>query len=100
MGFISFVIDFTPLCDCPPWSDRPVIPDVGILASKDLVAIAQASADLVNAQIGLEGTKLKKKFHPAGTDKLRALNDVDWTISLKYAEELGLGSREYELIKV
>lgn len=100
MGYISFIVDFTPLCDCPPWSDRPVIPDVGILASRDIVAIDQASADLVNAQPGLEGTKLRKKQLAPGTDKLRALNDVDWSVQLKYAEQLGLGSRKYELLKV
>lgn len=100
MGYISFILDFTPLCDCPSWSDHPIIPDVGILASRDIVAIDQASADLVNAQPGIEGTKLRRRDLAPGTDKLRALNDVDWTVQLKYAEELGLGSREYRLTKV
>jgi hypothetical protein len=100
IGYISFIVDFTPLCDCPPWSDHPVIPDVGILASRDLVAIDQASADLVNAQLGIEGTKLKSRQLAPGFDKLRALNDVDWTVQLRYAEEIGLGSRDYELKKV
>lgn len=100
MAYISFIMDFTPLCDCPPWSDHPVIPDVGIVASKDIVAIDQASADLVNAQPGLEGTKLGKRDLAPGTDKLRALNDVDWTVQLRYAEELGMGSRDYRLVKL
>jgi len=100
LAYLSFIVDFTPLCDCPSWSDHPVIPDVGIIASKDIVSIDQASADLVNAQIGLEGTKLGRKHLAAGTDKLRALNDVDWTVQLRYAEELGLGSRDYRLVRI
>jgi len=100
LAFMSFILDFTPLCDCPSWSDHPVIPDVGIIASKDIVSIDQASADLVNAQPGLEGTKLSRKHLAAGTDKLRALNDVDWTVQLKYAEELGLGKRDYRLVRL
>jgi uncharacterized protein len=100
MGFISFIVDFTPLCDCPSWSDHPVIPDVGVLASRDIVSIDQAAADLVNAQAGLEGTKLDKDFLAPGKDKIQALNNVDWRPMLKYAEELGLGSRKYELVKI
>jgi len=100
MGFISFVLDFTPLCDCPSWSDHPVIPDVGILASRDIVSIDQAAADLVNAQSGIAGTKLDKEYLAPGKDKIQALNNVDWRPQLKYAEELGLGSREYELIRI
>jgi len=97
MGFFNFILDFTPHCDCPPWSDAAIVPDIGILASKDIVSIDQASADLVNGQIGLEGSKLKNAFAP-GQDKLRALHKVDWTVQLKYAEELGLGTRDYEIV--
>jgi hypothetical protein len=99
LGYISFLVDFTPHCDCFSWSDLPIVPDIGILASRDIVAIDQAAIDMVNAQVGLEGSALKKGLE-AGSDKLRALYDVDWTVQLKYAEELGLGRRKYELVKV
>ena len=99
LAYFNFIVDFTPLCDCPPFGDAPIIPNVGILASMDIVAIDQASADLVNAQEGLAGTKLKHAFGP-GEDKIRDIHGIDWTIQLKYAESLGLGSRKYELVKV
>ena len=99
LGYISFLVDFTPHCDCSSWSDLPIVPDIGILASRDIVAIDQAAIDMVNAQVGLEGSALKKGLE-AGSDKLRALYGVDWTVQLKYAEELGLGRRKYELVKV
>lgn len=99
VGYVTFVVDVTPHCDCPGWSDLPVVPDIGILASLDPVAIDQAAADLVNNARGLEGTGLKH-HHAPGEDKIGAMADVDWTAQLRYAEELGLGSRKYELIEL
>jgi uncharacterized Fe-S center protein len=64
------------------------------------VAIDQASADLVNQAPGNRSSKLTKNWEP-GEDKLQALYpNVDWRIQLDYAEEIGLGTRQYELIKV
>ena len=99
LGYMTFVMDFTPLCDCAGWSDRPVVPDIGVVASKDIVAIDQACADLVNAETSIANTRIKRPMGP-GTDKIRALHDLDWAVQLEYAEKLGLGSREYKLIKV
>ncbi|MBM4237479.1 MAG: DUF362 domain-containing protein, partial [Euryarchaeota archaeon] len=98
-GFMNFIMDVTPHCDCPAWSDMAIVPDVGILASRDIVAIDQASADLVNAARGNEGTRLKGNLGP-GEDKFRHLHKVDWGIQLSYAEEIGLGKRKYRLIEV
>ncbi|WP_279384991.1 DUF362 domain-containing protein [Methanosarcina barkeri] len=50
VGYINFLLKITPDCDCVPWSDAPIVPDIGILASKDPVALDQASYDLVNRQ--------------------------------------------------
>jgi uncharacterized Fe-S center protein len=99
MGYINLVMDVTPLCDCPPWSDRPIVPDIGIVASKDIVAIDQACVDLVNAERGIEGTMKRACLDP-GCDKFRAVNDIDWSVQLEYAEELGLGEREYRLKRI
>ncbi len=98
--FFSFVLEVTPDCDCFPWSDTPIVQDVGILASRDPVALEQASVDLVNAEPGLRGSKLASAFEP-GADKLRDLYPaIDWSRQLAYAEELGLGSRAYRLVAV
>jgi uncharacterized Fe-S center protein len=98
--FINIVADISPTCDCLPYNDYPIVKDIGILASKDPVAIDQASADLVNSEEALPGSILKcnKK---KGEDKIRGLYpDVDWRYQLKYAENLGLGTCDYELVKV
>ncbi len=82
--FVSFVTQVSPFCDCYGHSDRPVAPDVGILASCDPVALDQACVDLV---IGAAGKDPFRETHPS----------VDWNVQLAYAEEVGLGSRSYRL---
>ncbi len=99
-AYINFLLDITPHCDCHGWSDSSIVPDIGILASFDPVAIDQASIDLINAQTGLAGSGLKKNFAP-GEDKFTGVfGEVDYTAQLRHAAQMGLGSRDYELIKI
>ncbi len=99
VGYISFVINVTPDCDCYGWSDAPIVNDVGILAAHDPVALDQACADLVNRQKPLLNTRLHG--YPDAEDKFRGIYPtIDWNIQLKYAEEIGLGTRNYNLIKI
>ncbi|SDE56248.1 DUF362 domain-containing protein [Sporomusa acidovorans] len=98
IGYINFLLNITPDCDCVPWSDAPIVPDIGFLASTDPVAIDQASYDLVNKQTGLAASFLTGNCE-AGADKFQGLRShIDGTIQLRYGEEIGMGSREYELI--
>ncbi|MDI6785653.1 MAG: DUF362 domain-containing protein [bacterium] len=100
IGFINFLIDIVPDCDCCPHSDAPIIPNIGILASLDPVAIDQASVDLVNQEIGLKGTALKENIN-AHTDKFKSIHPkVNWKIQLNYGEKIGLGKRKYQLIQI
>lgn len=90
-AFINFITDVSPNCDCYDHNDPAIVPDIGILASFDPVAIDQASVDLVNQTPG----------RIDGPDKFKAIySDVNWEIQLNYAEELGLGTRQYELIQI
>ncbi len=100
IAFINFITDVSPQCDCYPFSDAPIVPNVGILLSLDPVAIDKASVDLVNKQAGIEGSALKTR-RKADTDKIRALYpDVDWRIQIEHARSLGLGTTEYSLVKI
>jgi len=100
VAFLNFLTQISPACDCYGHSDAPIVHDIGVMASADPVAIDQASVDMVNRQKGLEGTALPANKEPGG-DKFRGLYPkVDWTIQLQYAEQIGLGSREYELINI
>lgn len=98
--FINFITDIAPKCDCLPYSESPIVSDIGVVASTDPVAIDQASADLVNNQRALPGSVLTCNFDP-GQDKFKGLYpSVDWEHQLDYAERIGLGTREYTLKKI
>ncbi|RYD06444.1 4Fe-4S ferredoxin [Desulforamulus aquiferis] len=98
-GFITFVNNISPECDCCGWNDAPIVRDIGILASLDPVALDQACIDLINQEHGLPGSRLEGQ--PGGSDKFKALwPHVNWQRGLEYAETIGLGTREYELIKI
>ncbi|MDH7480098.1 MAG: DUF362 domain-containing protein [Syntrophomonadaceae bacterium] len=97
-GFISFLTDISPDCDCFGWNDAPMVADIGILASLDPVAIDQAAVDLVNRQPRLANSKAAGKIDVL--DHFRAAHDIDWSHQLAYAEQIGLGSRSYKLIQI
>ena len=93
--YLSFVTGVSPDCDCWNFSDAPVVADIGVLATTDPVAIDQAAYDLVVAASGLPGGR-GEGLAP-GADKFALITGVDGTIAMAYAEQMGLGSREYEL---
>jgi uncharacterized Fe-S center protein len=98
--FINFINQVSPNCDCYWHNDAPIISDVGVVASKDPVAIDQASLDLMNQQPGLPGTALKANMAP-GEDKVRGVYPYSQhEIQLDYGQRMGLGFREYNLIKI
>lgn len=99
VGFINFLNNVSPDCDCFRWTDAPIVRDIGILASLDPVALDQACVDLVNKEHGVSESRLAG--HEDSNDKFKALYpNVDWRRQLAYGEEVGLGTRQYELIKI
>ena len=96
--FINFITQVSPACDCYGHSDAPIVPDLGILASTDPVALDQACADLVNRARGLPDTAMQSGHQP-GSDKFRGVYPkIDWEVQLEHGEKTGLGRREYELV--
>lgn len=94
---LSFVQQVSPGCDCMGFSDAPICPDLGLLASWDPVALDQACLDLVNQAQPLHPSALPAGIAP-GEDKFEAIHGhVRGRYLLEYAQSLGLGSREYAL---
>jgi uncharacterized protein len=102
--FFNFILNVTPECDCMPSSDNYIVPDIGILASFDPVAIDMASVDLVNkAKVIPENVNSKEGYDMkhAEKDKFRMVHPkLDWKVQLKHAQDLGAGSMDYELIEI
>jgi hypothetical protein len=98
--YINFITNVSPDCDCAGWSDRPIVNDIGILASKDPVALEQASLDLVN-QAEPKGMLEDRDLKP-GENKFKAVHpSTDGGVrQIDYAAEIGMGSKEYELVSL
>lgn len=87
VGFMNFLIKVTKDCDCMAKDDPAIVADVGILTSRDPVAIDKASCDLVN-KVG-------------GKDKFReGYPEVNWQVQLEHAARIGMGTLEYDLVEV
>ena len=97
---ISLIMNVSPECDCWGHNDLAVVPDLGMMASFDPVALDQACADLVNKAPVINGW-MHDHSHCHKEEVFKFLHpDTDWQSGLEYAQQIGLGSREYELIEV
>ena len=102
---ISLVIDVSPYCDCHGENDLPIVPDVGMFASFDPVALDQACADACGKQSPIPGSHLDEQMHREGfCDKhdhfINSMPDTDWRVCLDHCEKIGIGTRSYELVEV
>ena len=109
---ISLVQDISPNCDCHGENDAPILPDIGMFASFDPVALDQACADAVMASEPLPNTELtdsaaKMEHNHEHLEGEQAKDpfcithpDTDWRVCIAHAEKIGLGTSEYELIEV
>ena len=92
VAFINFIQDVTPLCDCVTPSGLPVVPDIGILASTDVVAIDKASLDLI-----AQSKPLGEFANVSSPDILGKINGTDSLIQVRTTQELDLGNMAYKL---
>ncbi|MDR0524018.1 MAG: DUF362 domain-containing protein [Candidatus Methanoplasma sp.] len=99
---ISVIADVSPFCDCYGDNDLPVIPDVGMLASMDPVALDMACVDLAQRQPMVEGSRLHEKS--GGSKPADIFSCIHpgtrWQSLFEHSEKIGLGSPVYELVTV
>jgi hypothetical protein len=96
--FFNFLMNISPDCDCFPWNDAPIVPNIGILASGDPVAIDTASADLVNRAAPLPGSRIAEG--EAAADNITRISGKGWEYLLEHCEKLGIGENRYELEEI
>ncbi|MDR0977289.1 MAG: DUF362 domain-containing protein [Prevotellaceae bacterium] len=102
---LNFIMNVSPECDCWGHNDAAVVPDLGILASFDPVALDKACADMVIKAPILHTTNCLSDDHEhddlCGDDKFHLMHpNTDWLSGLRHAEKIGLGTMEYELISM
>lgn len=102
---ISLVRDISPNCDCHGENDAPILPDVGIFASYDPVALDQACVDACLHATPMPNSQLSDNladphWHHHHDNFLDSNPNVRWKETLEHAEKIGLGTREYELIQM
>jgi len=105
VGFINMAIDVSPGCDCPGFSDMPVVPHLGVFASKDPVAIDQACVDMATAAPGIQGSRAEEMgVDQPGDVKFDMVSPLFEGLSqqttINTGAMIGLGSRDYEMVEV
>lgn len=94
---ISLVMDVSPCCDCYGVNDVPIIPDVGMFASFDPVALDQACADACAAM----PRNADAAWQSDSPDLFAAVSpESDWRAQITHGEKIGLGTAQYELVKI
>ena len=97
---ISLVRDVSPYCDCHAENDVPIVPDVGMFASFDPVALDLACAEAVLKQPVNPGSRLEKMTKP-GVDHFTADFPIsDWRAQIEHGKKIGLGEDSYELVTI
>lgn len=97
---ISLVVDVSPNCDCHGENDVPIVPDVGMFASFDPIALDMACADAVNRQPILPGYAIDDHQKEHEDHFCHMHPNTNWMSAVTHGEKIGLGTREYTLIEV
>ncbi len=102
---ISLVVDVSPYCDCHSENDAPILPNIGMFASFDPLALDQACVDACLAATPLPNSKLtdnmaRADFVDYGDHFRNTTPKSEWKACLAHAEKIGLGTREYELVRI
>ena len=97
---ISLVRDISPYCDCHSENDIPIVPDVGMFASFDPVALDLACAEAVIKQPVMRGSKLEEANRPDLDNLTGVFPHTSWRSQIDHAKKIGMGEDSYELITI
>jgi len=104
IGYINMALDISPWCDCVNFSDRPIIPNLGLFASKDPVALDSACIQKSKEAAGMpDSLAMAKGVMDPGIPKFTACGSflgVSEEIQPNVGQKIGLGTRKFELVEV
>ncbi len=100
---LSLATHMTPVCDCFGFTSMPILPDVGIFGSDDIIAVERAVLDATaGMRLIEENLPLAMEVHTREGHPFQQLHGPlkDPYLVTEYGEKLGLGSRDYELVDI
>lgn len=97
---INLLTDITMFCDCWGMTTPSLVPDIGVMASQDMVAIEQASLDAVKAENLIPGTVIGNRTLVPGKHLFEQIHGKDPFIQVRALETHGLGSTRYRLVDI
>jgi len=99
--FINVLSNITPFCDCWGFSSPSIVPDVGIFAGDDIVAVETASIDGIKVEDYIKSSLPKQvKLQEKDCHLLEKIHGKNPYLQCEEAEKLGLGSMKYEIKEV
>ena len=105
VAFINLAIDIAALCDCTGFADVSILPDLGVFAGYDPVAIDKACVDKARETAGIQGSKAEEKHVLECGKRKFEVCSAGWPglneeTQLNVGELIGLGTRKYKLVPV
>lgn len=102
---VSLIVDVSPNCDCHAENDAPILPNIGMFASFDLLALDQACVDACLKATPLPNSQLaeameKEDFCDHHDHFENTTPNSEYKTCLAHAEKIGLGTRDYEIVVV
>ncbi len=102
VGYVTYCVDSSPWCDCVNFSDKPLVTNVGVFASKDPVAIDMACLEMTEAMVAMPGSKADDfGFSDPDTERFSncsSMAQVSQWVQINSGIYNGLGTSEYELV--
>ena len=102
VGYVTYAVDMSPWCDCVNFSDRPLVPNLGVFASRDPVAVDMAALEMSEKFSAMPGAKAEEfGFGEPGTERFTncsGMAQVSQWVQINSAIHNGLGTSEYELV--
>lgn len=97
---VSIVNQVSPYCDCHAENDAAVVPDIGMFASFDPVALDHACIDAVNAAPAISTSVLGQCAHEHNDHFTDIHPKTNWRSQIEHAQKIGIGNVDYELVTV
>ncbi len=97
---VTALLSITPFCDCWGFTTPSIVPDIGIVASDDIVACETAALDLIKHEKFIEGSLPAPLKRSGSGHLLQQIHGKDPYIQVEECESLKMGSRKYKFVEI